>query len=45
MKRVVTTLQDKVENHDFFLNQEDGNKPTYISIQDEKIELVEKKFD
>lgn len=38
IKRNIASLTRKTEDHDFFLTQEAPNKPTYIELQDAKID-------
>ena len=43
MKRVQATVLKKIEDHDFLLEREDAEKPTYVQLQDERIAEIEKK--
>ena len=38
IKRNMATMQKKVEDNDFLLERENATKPTYIQLQDQKIE-------
>lgn len=38
VKRSIDFLKKKTEDHDFLLNTESAEKPTYIQAQDDKIQ-------
>jgi DNA repair exonuclease SbcCD ATPase subunit len=40
VKRTLATLQKKIEDHDFLLEREGATKPTYIELQDQRIEAI-----
>jgi hypothetical protein len=40
LKRNMAALQKKIDDHDFLLEREDSTKPTYIELQDKKIEEI-----
>lgn len=43
MKRVQATMLKKLEDHDFLLERQSAEKPTYVQMQDDKIAKIEKK--
>lgn len=43
-KRTLGAITKKLEDHDFLLTQENAEKPTYVQLQDDKIEELGKKF-
>lgn len=44
IKRNVATVTKKVEDHDFLLTQENAQKPTYVQLQDDKIDETISRF-
>ena len=40
MKRTLAAFQKKIEDHDFLLEREGAGKPTYIELQDKKIQEI-----